>query len=91
MKRLYVKKTLVTLMIIFFSFEAVNAGGYCKGYERGYKNGFEEAIGVSGFDPQVPICPPQPMSEYDNSEHEYQAGYKKGHQEGFQKGEKKAN
>ena len=91
MKRFYVKKTLVTLMIIFFSFEAAYAASYCEGYTRGYKNGFEKAVGVPGLDPFVPICPPQPIGEYDDPDHEYQVGYKKGHQDGYEKGKKKEN
>ena len=91
MKRFYVKKILVTLVIIFFSFEATYAASYCEGYNRGYKNGFEEAIGVPGFDPFVPICPPHPISEYDNPDHEYQVGYKKGHQDGYKKGDQSSD
>ncbi len=87
MKRSYVKKTLVTLLIIFFSFEAAYAGSYCDGYERGYRNGFEKAVGIPDLDPMVPMCPAQPISKYDNPDHKYQIGYKKGYQEGHKKGE----
>jgi hypothetical protein len=85
------KKTLLTLLVIFFSFEAAFAASYCEGYDRGYKNGFEEAVGVPGFNPEVSMCPPQPFRKYDNPDQEYQIGYKKGHEDGFQKGEKQGN
>jgi len=89
MKNLYFKKTVRMLLISFLTTGAAFAGNYCNGFEQGYKNGFQNAVGVPGYDVVVPLCPPQPITEFEQQERDYQNGYNRGYSEGQKKGEKK--
>ena len=88
MKILYIKKIVGILLITFFSSGVAFADNFCSGYEEGYKSGYRNAIGIQGLDPMVPICPLQPISEFDqkNAERDYNNGYKLGNKEGYKKG-----
>ena len=89
MKILYFKKMVMTLSIIFLGTGLAFAGNYCNGYEEGYKSGFQKAIGVPGYDVTVPLCSPQPITEFEQQERDYQNGYDQGYKEGQKKGKEK--
>ncbi len=89
MKMLYFKKIVGTLLISFFSTGAAFAGNYCNGYEEGYKSGFQNAVGVPGYNVVVPLCSPQPISEFEQQERDYKNGYNQGYKEGQKKGKEK--
>jgi len=86
MKILYFKRILGIMLISFFSTGVAFADNFCNGYEEGYKSGYRNAIGMQGLDPMVPMCPVQPMSEFENAEHDYNKGYNLGYKEGDKKG-----
>ena len=86
MKILYFKKILGIMLISFFSTGMVFADNFCNGYNEGYKSGYRKAIGIQGLDPMVPMCPIQPISEFENAQRDHNKGYEQGYNEGFTKG-----
>ena len=82
----YFKKIAGVLLIIFFSSVIAFADEYCNGYIEGYKSGYQEAVRIPGIDTMVPICPPQPINQSEQSERDHQDGYKQGYKEGYEKG-----
>ena len=88
-KILYLRKIIGALLIIFLGSGVAFADNFCNGYKEGYKKGYQDALRIPGLDPMVPICPIQPISQFEQAERDYQNGYKQGYSKGYKQGKEK--
>ena len=86
MKISHFRKILGIMLIGFFTGGVLFADNFCNGYNDGYKSGYRNAIGIEGLDPAVPMCPIQPISEFEDAERDHKKGYTQGYNEGYAKG-----
>lgn len=78
------RKGLLTFILLAVSINTY-ASDFCKGFERGYITGYKQASG-SRLEPLVPLCPLQPLKNFNDPESDYEHGYLIGLKQGYQEG-----